>query len=112
MSVTPYKPIFTESKKQSKKQILESAQRTIKSIRTKIKKLREEEGDDVSDVVDVISDISDSLDDVISDAISELGADSPVITDLIDASSDIGVHEDMADIDDMPVFESRIKKSK
>lgn len=112
MTVQPYKPIFSESKQKSKKQILESAKKTIMSVKRKVKKMREEDNDETPmDVVDSIETVADALDDVISTAIEELGAADPVIDDLIDAAQDVDIQSDIAE-DNPEMYESKIKKNR
>jgi hypothetical protein len=110
MAIKPYSPIFTESKQKSKKQILESAKKTILGIKKKVKKMREEAEDETPmDMVDAISDVVDALDDVIADSIDTLGVADPVTDALIDAAKDVDLQADIAE-DNPEMYESKIKK--
>lgn len=112
MAVKPYTPIFSESKQKSKKQILEAAKKSILSVKKRVKKMREEEGEETPmDVVDAISDVADELDDIISDAIDELGAGNEVIDTLVDTAKTLDVQADIVE-ENPEMYESKIKKAK
>ena len=81
---TPYKPNFVET---SKKSVTSS----LKEAKKLIKKLKEEEADP-KDIAKII----DAIDEVVTDAIEDLGAGSPVVGDLIDAAKDLDMQHDLA----------------
>ena len=113
MSIIPYKPIFNESRQKSKKQILESAQKTIKAIQKKVKKMREEEDENTStEVADVLDQVTSDLSDVITDVIDELGiADAaPIVDDLSQVAQSIDAQADIAE-ENPEIYESKIKKT-
>ena len=81
---TPYKPSFVETSKKTATSSLKEAKRLIK-------KLKEEEADP-KDIAKII----DAIDEVVTDAIEDLGAGSPVVGDLIDAAKDLDMHYGIA----------------
>ena len=111
--IKPYTPIFQESKQRNKKQILESAKKTILNVQRRVKKMREEEGENTpSDVVDALDQVTSDLSDVITSVIDDLGiADAaPIVADLTDVAKSIDIQSDMAEVQP-DMYESKIKKS-
>ena len=81
---TPYRPSFVETSKKT-------ATSSLKEAKKLIKKLKEEEADPKD-----IEKIIDAIDEVVTDAIEDLGAGSPVVGDLIDAAKDLDMHYGIA----------------
>lgn len=81
---TPYKPNFVET---SKKSITSS----LKEAKKLIKRFKEEDADPKA-----IAKIIDAIDEVVTDAIEDLGAGSSVVGDLIDAAKDLDMQHDLA----------------
>ena len=81
---TPYKPSFVETSKKSVTSSLKEAKKLIKRLK--------EEDADPKDIAKII----DAIDEVVTDAIEDLGAGSSVVGDLIDAAKDLDMQHDLA----------------
>jgi len=82
---------YAESTKKTKRQILESAKLRLVKVKESLKKFKEDEAKELDK-------IAGELDIIISDAIDSVGASNPVVTDLVDASKDININQNISEI--------------
>lgn len=77
--------------KLDKKAILEGTKNRLNAIKITLKKFKEDEAKELTQ-------IANELDSIISDAVENLGASNPVVSDLVDASKDVEINTNISEI--------------